>query len=371
MMRIGIDARLYGPRNGGLGRYIQKLIENLEKIDTKNEYIIFLYYDNFALYQPDNPRFKKVLAGCRWYTLKEQFLMPYLIKKEKIDLMHFPHFNVPIFYNGNFIVTIHDLIITHFPSSRATTLNPLIYQIKLWGYKLVISQAIKKAKRIIAVSQTTKRDIVKSFRANPEKIAVIYQGVSLTKLFDKKEKPLTIKKPYLLYVGNAYPHKNLDKLLMAFKIFLDRFEPDMRLVLVGKEDYFYYRLKKYARDLKLTNKVIFTGYVTDRELAWLYKNALLYVFPSLMEGFGLPPLEAMNFDLPVVSSNASCLPEILGDSVVYFNPNNENEIAEVIFKVVSDKKLQERLKYRGKKNVRKFDWKKCAAETLRIYKKFL
>ena len=140
--RIGIDARLYGPLGKGLGRYTQEITDNIIRLDTQNEYVVFLCRENFAEFECDGKRIKKVLADVRWYSLVEQIIIPFLIMKNKIDLMHFPHFNVPLFCPAKFIVTIHDLILTRFPSARATTLAPLIYKIKNIGYKLIISSAV-------------------------------------------------------------------------------------------------------------------------------------------------------------------------------------------------------------------------------------
>jgi len=174
-------------------------------------------------------------------------------------------------------------------------------------------------------------------------------------------------KPYLLYVGNAYPHKNLERLLKAFKIVLEK-EPSLCLVLVGEVDYFYQRLQKFAQDLDLKKKVIFTGQVQDEELAWLYQNGLAYVFPSLREGFGLPGLEAMKHGLAVVSSNRGSLPEIYAKSAYYFDPENVGEIAEVILEVIRNRNLREKLKKRGLEQAKKYSWEKCARETLEVYR---
>ncbi len=175
-LKIGIDARFYGPRQKGLGRYIQKLIENLERVDLSNEYIIFLRKENWSEYQPTNPNFKKVLADYRWYTLKEQIFLPFKIRQQKIDLMHFPHFNVPIFYFGPFVATIHDLVLRRFSTRRASTLDPFFYWIKNLVYRIVIWLVIKRAKKIIAVSGYTKEDILNYFKVKPEKIEVVYEG---------------------------------------------------------------------------------------------------------------------------------------------------------------------------------------------------
>jgi glycosyltransferase involved in cell wall biosynthesis len=372
-MRIGIDARFYGSVGKGLGRYTQKLIENLEKMSTPfgHKYFVFLRKQNWEEYQPTNKNFTKVLADIPWYGIREQIIFPRIIKKLKLDLVHFPHFNVPYFYSGKFIVTVHDLILFHFPTRRASTLSPLAYRLKSAAYKIVIRNAIKKSKAILAVSQYTKKDILKYFRIDPKKVFVTLEAVDFfpaTPSDLPRQKVLEkygIMKPYILYVGNAYPHKNLDVLAMAFREVIKK-HPLLRLVLVGKEDYFYRRLKKLVSDLKMEN-IIFTDFVSDNYLPVIYQESQAYVFPSLYEGFGLPPLEAMCENTPVISSSASCLPEILGEAAYYFDPKAIGEISEAIEKVLIDKDLRETLVLAGRKQVKKYSWKKMAEETLRIY----
>lgn len=179
-----------------------------------------------------------------------------------------------------------------------------------------------------------------------------------------------IKQPYLFYIGNAYPHKNLKRLVAAFNIMIQE-NQKIQLVLVGKMDYFYNNLKKFVQDLRIDQRVIFTGYVSDKELSWLYSNALLYVFPSLEEGFGLPGLEAMAKNLPVVCSNKAPLPEIYESAAVYFNPDNIKDMAEVILKVVNDDSLKQELKKQGREQIKKYSWEKCARETLNVYNKVI
>jgi glycosyltransferase involved in cell wall biosynthesis len=364
-MKIGIDARLFGTNHGGIGRYSENLIKQLEKIDNNNQYFVFLQKNNFDEYQPKNKNFQKVLADFKAYSLSEQLAFPYLLYKYKLDLVHFTHFNAPIFYSKKYIVTIHDLIISHYPSSRATTLNPLLYKIKLFLYKVVVKLIAKKAKGIIAVSQYTKNDIVKLLKIKEDKIIVTHEGVDLPIAGEKSE--LGITKEFLLYVGSAYPHKNLEKLLQAFQ----NINKHYQLVLVGKKNYFYDRLKEEIKKLGLGNRVVLTGYLDDKKLANLYKTAKLYVFPSLMEGFGLPPLEAQSYDLPVVSSSATCLPEILGDSAVYFNPNDIDSISEKINQVLKSDKLMGELVQKGRENLKKYSWTDCAEETLAQYIKMI
>ncbi len=380
-MRIGIDARFYGPKGKGLGRYTQKLIENLEKIDSENEYMIFLRKENWNEYEPAAPNFNKVLSDYRWYTLAEQIFMPVKIHQTRVDLMHFPHFNVPIFYFGNFVVTIHDLILRHFKTSRASTLGILSYQLKHWAYRIIIWLAIKRAKKIITVSNFVKDDITGVFKIKTEKISVTYEGSPadnlspsiLKKLRQSKQllKKYGIIRPYLLYVGNAYPHKNLERLAEAFKILIHDKNYDIQLVLIGELDFFYQRLKKqisfWLEDSEIISRFIFTDFIRDDELDVLYANALVYIFPSQCEGFGLPPLEAMAHGVPVVSSKSTCLPEILGEAAVYFDAINPQDMAEKINKILSEESSRQKLIAAGYEQIKKYSWKKMAEETLKIY----
>ncbi len=379
-MRIGIDARFFGAIGKGLGRYTQKLIENLEKISAKggpafswdnNEYFIFLRKENFNDYIPRNKNFQKVLADYRWYSFSEQINMPRLLNKYNLDMVHFPHFNVPLFYKKPFIITIHDLILLHFPTIRGTTLSPLFYRLKYAAYKFVIKSAIKRARKIIAVSEFTKNDILKNYKIPENKISVTYEACDLTDIGeiggienDNILKKYGIIKPYLLYVGNAYPHKNLEALVLAFEIFNK--DNDYQLVLVGKGDYFYQRLKKFAESRKVKD-IIFAGFVPDGELDAIYRNAELYIFPSLYEGFGLPPLEAMAREIPVASSDHSCMKEILQNSAYYFDASRPENIARAIGILLNNRNLREELIEKGREQVKKYGWEKMARETLEVY----
>lgn len=395
-MRIGIDARFYGPIGKGLGRYTQEVVDNIIKITSADsplktqanfDFVVFLSPENFDEFECEFPNVKKVLLDIRWYSWQEQILMPFYLWREHLDLIHFPHFNVPLFSPGKLVVTIHDLILTHFPTLRATTLSPVIYRLKNLAYRLVIFSAIKRAKKIITVSQFTKDDLINKFKVAPEKIVVTYEGVAnLAKgrdsLFVAKldsEETLEqyhISQKFLLYVGNAYPHKNLEALLRAFAKLLSK-RPELRLVLVGKDDYFYSRVRDYARSLNLWQKeninspVIFPGYVPDAQLEILYSQAGAYIFPSLYEGFGLPPLEAMARACPVLSSNRTSLPEVLGEAALYFDPENESDMIEKMTLILDQVDLRKSLVSRGLEQVKKYSWWQCAKETLSVYQAVL
>lgn len=362
-MKIGIDARLYGTKHRGIGRYIKKLVDGLADLDDGNDYIIFLTKDNFDDFKTQNPRFKKVLLNARWYSFKEQFLASWVVKKAKLDLMHWPHFNVPYFYQGRFLVTIHDLIINHFPSSRATTLPSWQYRLKFWGFKAIIKKAILKAEKIIVPSAFVKKDILACYPVAAEKIKVVYEGYFLEKGQPAMaSKRFGIAKPYLLYVGAAYPHKNLERLLKVFKKLNQKRQ--YQLVLVGRDDYFYQRLKKAAG---FDPDIIFTGFVSDSELAALYQKALLYVFPSLYEGFGLPALEAQAHGLAVAAAQTSSFPEVLKESAVYFNPTEGKDIYEKIKMVLENQPRREKLKATALENIKRFSWPKMVKEIHQLY----
>ncbi len=389
---IGIDARFYSPLNKGLGRYTQEIIDNIiDKIDNprkggygENQYVVFLSPENFGEFKTTNPNVKKVLFKIRWYSLAEQLFMPFFIFKEKIDLMYFPHFNVPIFCPTKFIVTIHDLILTKFPTPRATTLSPLLYKVKNLGYKIVIWFAVVRAKKIITVSRFTKNDIIKQFKVNKDKIIITYEGIAQeikkeqSNENDEKKALLcyNINKPFLLYVGNAYPHKNLETLVEVFLNIRKKYK-NLSLVLVGKEDYFYARFKKYVRELlKRENlqeqkPIIFPGYVPDKDLKFFYQSACAYIFPSLYEGFGLPPLEAMANSCPVASSNKASMPEVLGQAAIYFNPQNKKEMQRAIEKIISDNDLRQNLIKAGLQQAAKYSWDKCAQQTFSILNNYM
>lgn len=365
-MRIGIDARMFGAsENKGLGRYLEKIITNLELVDQKNEYYIFLRKKNWDSCEPQNPRFHKILANCYWYGFCEQLLMPIKIWRQKINLMHFPHFNVPIFYFGKFIVTIHDLIIFDFDRKRASTLGPLVYYIKKIFLRLVVWSATKRAHRIITVSNFSKKEILQRYKINPGKIEVIYGGVGKIKKRKQVNNLEIMPHRYFLYVGSAFPHKNLKILISAWNKFREK-NSGYKLILVGQLDYFYKNLKQSFSEIP-SDKLIFAGEVSDKKLRELYQRADLYIFPSLKEGFGLPGLEAMSYGVPVLASNNSCLPEIFGDAAIYFDPNNESDILKSIKMAIDNPKVCSELRDHGYQRIQKYNWYESAGKTLKIY----
>ncbi len=382
-MRIGIDARFYGSLGKGLGRYTEKLLEQLEQIDQDNEYIVFLRQENFSEYQPKNSHFQKQIAQYNWYGFSEQIFFTILLYRGSFDIVHFPHFNVPLLYRKRFIVTIHDLILVHYPTIRNTTRFAFLYWIKFLAYRMVIASAVRRAYHIITVSHFTEQDIMEHYPAARGKITVTYEAADLfcqyatenqrEALFAKLR--LTIKEktredalpsrdiiqPYFLYVGNAYPHKNLPILFAAAREF-----PEYAFVMVGKEDYFYVRLKEQVEKAQLRN-IIFSGFLTDQELSLLYRYARAYLFPSLYEGFGLPPLEAMARGTPVISSDRGSLPEILGDAACYFDPTDEKSLIRSLREVEYNEVRRNTLRTHGYHQVARYCFRDMAIATHALY----
>ncbi|MFZ5845493.1 MAG: glycosyltransferase family 4 protein [Patescibacteria group bacterium] len=367
-MKIGIDARLI--EETGVGRYIRNLIEELDVFDQKNRYVVFLRQKSWTSLQLPNKRWEKRLAEVPWHTFKEQLVMPWLLLKEQLDLVHIPYHNPPIFYPGKTVVTIHDLTILHFDTGRATTLPGPLYRLKRLGYYLVLAVGLRRAKRVIAVSKATKQEVIDHFGLNPDKIAVTYEGTRLQgkrqKAKGKSEERL-IKNPYFLYVGNAYPHKNLEMLLKAFQLSTYNLQLITKLVLVGNDDFFYQRLKNEVKQMGLEDKVIFWGPASDSQLVNLYSQAIALVFPSLMEGFGLPGVEAMARGVPVVCSDIPVFREVYGDAPVYFDPHDFQDIAHKLNLILNDVGERQRAITTGTKIARRYSWENLAKLTLKVY----
>ncbi len=368
-MRIGIDARFYGPRSKGLGRYTEQLIRYLERHDTENEYVLFLQSPEYDAYVPRNPRFQKVRADVPWYSFAEQWRMPLLLYRARCDLVHFPHFNVPLLYRRRFVVTVHDLILLRFPTVRATTRRAWVYWLKFIAYKVVIRSAMWRAARIIVPSHFTKQDILSWLPTMPSRrIAVTYEAATPPATSTEDATAVIaeygIMEPYVLYVGNAYPHKNLARLVRAFAA--ARVAATHTLVLVGKDDAFYCALQRdVIAACGAPVRVLYD--VPERVLHALYRRATCFVFPSLYEGFGLPPLEAMYHDCPVVASRASCMPEIIGDAALFFDPEDCAAMARAIDRVCTDRALRAELVARGRVRVRRYAWSRLGRATRAIY----
>lgn len=358
-----IDGRI---RRTSTGRYVDRLLEHLQTLDHENIYTVLLQPDD--PWRPTASNFSVAACPFAQFSLNpaDQIRFPRLLKKLKPDLVHFPMNQQPIFYRGRVVTTTMDLTMLRFTRPGRTPL-PLFW-LKMAAYRYLFWLSNKKSAAIITITNFVKHDLEVSYPFTKGKITVTYCA-SEPPLEAGAVKPKTARRPFIFYVGTAFPHKNLKKLVDAFKI-VKQTNPDLQLILAGKREYYYEQLEGYAAKVGASG-VNITGFVTDEELKWLYQNAEAYVFPSLSEGFGLPPLEAMVHGLPVISSNASCLPEINGPAAHYFDPANPQDIAAKINDVLSSDVLRKDLIKKGYAQVKKYSWERTAEQTLAVYKSVL
>lgn len=369
-MKIGIDGRLINQT--GVGRYIRNLIRELGKLDTVNDYVIFIRSEDFKSIKLPSERWEKRLVDVPWHSLKEQLMMPLILKREKFDLVHIPYFNVPILYPGRMVVTIHDLIIDHFNTGKATTLPGWKYWLRRCFYSMVMWVGLHRAVKIFAVSNSTKKELREHYLLPEEKIEVTYEGVDRelrTQNSMTKSKRILNNGPYFLYVGNAYPHKNLEFLLRCMRKLKveEKKYHDVKLILVGAKDYFYKKLEQEVPE-EMRSEIVFWGEADDEELKSLYSHAMALVFPSLMEGFGLPALEATAIGCPVVVSEIPVFKEILGEMPVYFSPYNEESLINAMKGVMQrGEKLRFRVKKMQEDVLMRYNWTVLAEKTLAVY----
>ena len=356
-MIIGIDARLWSET--GVGRYIRQIFYLLPKIDKKNDYVWFLSEKEFQTLNLPRPNWKKVLAKLHWHTLSEQIMMPILFYREKLDLLHIPYVNFPFLYFGKTVSTIHDLIPDHFKTGRASTLPFWFYLIKKIGYHFLVWMATVRARRIFTLSRDAQHELVAHYHLKPEKIVFTYEAGTLEGNMVKTTSQIQQYKPYILYVGNAHPHKNVENLIKAMD-----YLPELNLVLAGYDNFFFPKLPKHPR-------VIPIGFIPNEEIIGWYKNASAFVSASRMEGFGIPPLEAMSVGCPVILSDIPVFHEINGEAAIYFNEEDPKNIAEVISKTLKNKKLLENLVKKGYKQVQNYSWEKMVSEIHRTYEEVI
>lgn len=366
MKKIVIDARGFSRTTG---RYIRKLIQYLEEIEsnqTGREYLVLLLPDEFEKYQPKNSKFSKLVANYDHNSFAEQIGFLLFLNKLRADLVHFTMPQQPILYRGKNVTTIHDLtLLKTFPGNR----NKYAYKLKQFVGRLVFRQIARRSAAIITPTEYTKSDYLDFLHSSrsdlDEKITVTYESADVvtTKLMPF---PSLVGKEFIMYVGQQSNYKNLRRLMQSHQQLLAD-HPDLKLVFVGKLGEYGEQSKKWAEQQNFKN-IVFTGFVeSDAQLAWLYKNVEAYVFPSLMEGFGLPALEAMAHGAPVVSSNATCLPEVYGDAAHYFDPEDVSDMTRAICEVLEDKKLREELIKKGAQQIKKYSWHRMAEQTLAIY----
>lgn len=353
-MKIAIDVQTTLGQRSGFGFYVKNLVQNLEKIDSQNQY---------QLIKPETEKDFSMPQRFLW----DQFRFPKIAQINNVDILHQPCFSVPIFYHGKKIVTVHDIIPLKFPKNL-----PLASRL---FYSKWMTYSYRYADMIIADSECTKRDIIKHLKISPEKIRVIYLAVSddfkpessKARIQNIKNKYHTGEK-YFIHVGTIEPRKNLPFLVRAFSEAVRAGVPE-NLVIVGKYGWYYDRLLTSIKDLQLKDRVIFTGYAPDEDIPALYSGATALTFPSLYEGFGFPPLEAMACGTPVISSNTSSLPEVVVDAGILIAPEDKETWAKKMIEISTEKKLAQKLRIKGLKRAKKFSWEKTARETIEVYKK--
>lgn len=377
-MKIGIDARMYGLEHAGVGRYVMKLIEMVLKYDKSNEYVLFLRPSHASEFE-NRKRVRVVQTKIPIYSFTEQLILPIIFAKEKLDILHIPVFNAPLFYPGKYLLTIHDLI-KHDSKGLETTTRPLwMYIFLRAGYLFLSALITKRASHIIVPTNFVKEDIVKRLGVPSDKITVTYEAVSssLKKVLltpHQKHQVLekyNLKQPFIVYTGNVYPHKNVDLLIDAIVQHNQEKETDLQLALICSRSIFWNRLNKKIKDRNLDNWIKMLGYVDDKEVSNIYSQALALVHPSKMEGFGLTGLEAMSLGLPVISSNTSCLPEVYGDAAMFFDPYSVTDLVEKLELLIKDVDLRKRMIANGYHQVQKYSWSKMGKETIAVYKALL
>ncbi len=371
-MRVGIDISFIIKDRVGVDQYIYNLLRGLANVDSDNLYYL---YSNRAV--PEEffcigGNFKvvihksKILPRIMWV----QFVLPGLLKRDGIELLHAPCYMAPSRARCPKVITFHDMASWLFPEKFR-----LIHRIV---YSWFVPSFAKNADRIIAVSESTKKDLVRLFGMPEDKITVVYEGTNeLFKpakdagLLERIREKYGLPEKYILYVGILEPRKNISALIRAYGLMKDSREVEHKLVIVGNKGWMCDEIFKTVQSLRLEDEVIFTGYIADKELPLVYNSAELFVYPSTYEGFGLPPLEAMACGVPVITSNISSLPEVTGDAAILINPDNADELSAAMAKVISSSSLRESMINKGFERVKMFSWKKAAEETLEVYKDIL
>ncbi|MFC1711449.1 glycosyltransferase family 4 protein [Patescibacteria group bacterium] len=378
-MKILIDCRFWGPEHTGLGRYTKNLVLNLLNIDKKNVYYLLLNRSNTSLPELTNKKAEIISINIPHYSLHEQIQIPKILSKINPDLVHFPHFNVPLMYKGKFVVTIHDLIKHESKGMETTTRSPFLYYLKYLSYKQIFKKAVYGSEKIITPTKAIKKQLSTYYPKIDKKTKSIYEGVAkkLGKTVkasppSKILKEFNLDSPYLLYVGNIYPHKNIRRLILALKLLnkseLGKKNKHLKLVVISSRDVFWQRLFQTVKEFQAESFVVLPGFVKDNDLKMFYQHARSFINPSLMEGFGLPGLEAMSLGCPVVCSNIPVFKEVYGSAALYFNPESMDDIKRKILKMYN-LSLQERKKLHsvGLLQAKKYSWVKCAQETLKVY----
>jgi len=363
MSKIVIDAREY---TTSTGRYMFRLVQYLEKLDDQHDYVLLLKPGDMDAYRLSNSRFTKVACPHKEFTFfGEQVGFLRQLRGLKPDLVHFGKDHQPVLYKGKVVTTMHDLTTARF---RNPDKPWVVFKFKQLVYKRMVKRVARKSDAILTGSRFVKEDLAGFTGVSPDKITVTLEAADPIKEVAEAIPPLEARK-FIMYVGRPTPHKNLERLIKAFTLVKAQY-PDLVLVLAGKQDANYRRIEKSVQKQNIKG-VVFLGFVSEARLRWLYEHCEAYVFPSLSEGFGLPGLEAMLHGAPVVSSNATCLPEIYGAAAHYFDPLDVRAMADAINEVLTDSSLRAGLIEAGHRQAGQYSWQLLAEQTLEVYNRIL
>ncbi len=367
-MKFSIDARginLY--KGSGIGTYTENLLRELLNIDTKNNYSIFWTGENYEDYKKDNS--KIIFTSKKHGTFYENYYYPNYIEENNIDMHHIPQNGIGLneLYTSPIVVTIHDLI----PYILPETVGRGYLERFLRDMPLIV----RNSKVILTVSEYSKRDIIKFFPfVNEEKIFVTplaanksYKPLNKINCIEYIKNKYSIDSPFILYIGGFSTRKNVKELIIAFNKIQKSLKKDYKLVLCGSIRDEGVKLQNLCKELLIDDKIIFTGFVPDDELPLFYNAAEVFVYPSLYEGFGLPPLEAMSCATPVITSNLTSIPEVTNDCAILINPFDNDELASSILNLLNSKSLLQEYAEKGYNNSLNFTWQNTAINTLKAY----
>jgi glycosyltransferase involved in cell wall biosynthesis len=374
-MNIGIDARLYGLEHAGLGRYVKQLVDGLIAKHSEHHYTLFVrpkYAHHFA----DYPHVKLVVTRIPIYSLSEQILLPLVFLSQPLSILHVPHFNAPILYPGPFVLTIHDLIKDSSTGKSTTTRSQWLYTLKRLGYLFLRQVVTWRARHILVPTKHVRQILMDRLGLKKDKITVTYEAVGsqITKLqIPAKDQARllsvhSLSRPFVVYTGSVYPHKNVNFLVSAIVAYNRSHKLKLGLAVICARSVFYDRLKRYIARHRADKYVKLLGYLDDIEVSQIYSLALALVHPSKMEGFGLTGLEAMQAGLSVLSSSASCLPEVYGDSALYFDPESKSDLIAKLNIIQGDTIRQEMIE-KGYKQAKKYSWDKLVKKTICVYQR--
>jgi glycosyltransferase involved in cell wall biosynthesis len=364
-VRVAIDVRKL--HDFGIGTYIRNLLRHLARIDHHTEYVLLCRERDLGAPATLGPNFRSVLEPSPNYSIREQLHVPWVLRRERPDVYHAPHYVLPVAVPTRSVVTIHDCIHLMFPQYLP---NRAAYTYA-WT---TMRSAARRAQRVLTVSEASKRDILHFCGIPAGKVVVVHNAIDerywvppAAEDIERVRERYQLQHRFVLYAGTIKPHKNLVRLIAAFAQLRREFD-DVTLLIIGDEISKLPALRRAVHGHKLHKHVRFLGYVDERTLAALYRLASVFAFPSLYEGFGLPPLEAMASGTPVVTSNVSSLPEVTGDAAVLVDPRDVDAIVDGLSRVLRDPDLAATLRERGLARARAFSWEVSVNRTLRVYR---